>query len=111
VVVTQDDQNQANALAGELAHLFWSRRKEFGFYNETRMPSDALEATKQSISEGVYPVVISDSGDNPTAGSSGDVTIFLSLILSDPVLSKLEPSLLYQGFYDPEVVRKHSNKA
>lgn len=55
VVVTQDDQNQANALAGELAHIFWSRRKEFGFYNETRMPSDALEATKQSISEGVYP--------------------------------------------------------
>jgi len=43
---------------------------------------------------------------NPTAGSSGDVTNFLSLILSDPVLSKLDPPLLYQGFYDREVVRK-----
>ncbi|MDT3358278.1 MAG: MlrC C-terminal domain-containing protein, partial [Spirochaetota bacterium] len=55
-------------------------------------------------------VVISDSGDNPTAGSSGDVTNFLSLILSDPVLSKLDPPLLYQGFYDPQVVREALEK-
>ena len=106
VVVTQGDQAQADGLAKELAQIFWSRRKEFGFYNETRMPSDALKATRESIESGVYPVVISDSGDNPTAGSSGDVTSFLSLILSDPVLSKLDPPLLYQGFYDPEVVKE-----
>jgi len=106
VVVTQGDQAQADGLAKELAQIFWSRRKEFGFYNETRMPSDALKATRESIEQGVYPVVISDSGDNPTAGSSGDVTSFLSLILSDPVLSKLDPPLLYQGFYDPEVVKE-----
>ena len=110
VVVTQDDQPLADSLAKELASIFWSRRKEFGFYNETRMPEAALKATRESIAEGVYPVVISDSGDNPTAGSSGDVTNFLSLILSDPVLSKLDPPLLYQGFYDPEVVREAFDK-
>ena len=110
VVVTQDDQDKADLLAKELAQIFWSRRKEFGFYNETRMPADALKATRESIESGVYPVVISDSGDNPTAGSSGDVTNFLSLILSDPVLSKLDPPLLYQGFYDPQVVREAFEK-
>lgn len=110
VVVTQDNQAQADSLAQELAGIFWNRRKEFCFYNETRMPADALEATKQSIGEGVYPVVISDSGDNPTAGSSGDVTNFLSLILSDPLLSKLDPPLLYQGFYDPEVIKEAFEK-
>ena len=104
VVVTQDDQRLADSLAKELASLFWDRRGEFGFYNETRTSEDALKATRESIEQGVYPVVISDSGDNPTAGSSGDVTNFLSLILRDPVLTKLDPPLLYQGFYDPQVV-------
>ncbi|MDD4451020.1 MAG: M81 family metallopeptidase, partial [Sphaerochaeta sp.] len=110
VVVTQDDQDKADRLAKELAQIFWSRKKEFGFYNETRMPADALKATRESIESGVYPVVISDSGDNPTAGSSGDVTNFLSLILSDPVLSKLDPPLLYQGFYDPQVDKEAFEK-
>lgn len=48
--------------------------------------------------------MISDSGDNPTAGSSQDVTNFLSLILKDKALSNLTPPLVYQGFYDPQVV-------
>ncbi|MGD9927813.1 MAG: M81 family metallopeptidase [Sphaerochaeta sp.] len=104
VVVTQDDQKRADEIAKELAAIFWGRRAEFGFYNETRMPSDAIGATKDSIAEGVYPVVISDSGDNPTAGGSGDVTNFLRLVMDDPVLSTLSPPLLYQGFYDPPVV-------
>ncbi|MDT4761568.1 M81 family metallopeptidase [Sphaerochaeta sp. PS] len=104
VVTTDGDQGLADRLAREMGELFWGRRREFGFYNETRMPSDALEATRKSLEDGVFPVVISDSGDNPTAGSSQDVTTFLSLILEDKTLSSLTPPLVYQGFYDPEVV-------
>jgi len=105
VVTTDGDQALADKLSRELAEIFWARRKAFTFYNETRMPEDALEATKASLEGNVYPVVISDSGDNPTAGSSQDVTNFLSLILKDKKLSALNPPLVYQGFYDPEVVR------
>jgi len=105
VVTTDGDQALADRLSRELAEIFWARRKAFTFYNETRMPADALEATKASLEGNVYPVVISDSGDNPTAGSSQDVTNFLSLILKDRKLSALNPPLVYQGFYDPEVVR------
>lgn len=105
VVTTDGDQGLADKLSKELAETFWNKRKEFAFYNETRMPSDALEATKASLAEHVYPVVISDSGDNPTAGSSQDVTNFLALILKDKTLSSLTPPLVYQGFYDPEVVK------
>jgi len=105
VVTTDGDQALADKLSRELAEIFWARRKAFTFYNETRMPEDALEATKASLEGNVYPVVISDSGDNPTAGSSQDVTNFLSLILKDRKLSALNPPLVYQGFYDPEVVR------
>ena len=104
VVTTDGDQALADKLSKELAETFWAKRKAFAFYNETRMPEDALEATKASLTENVYPVVISDSGDNPTAGSSQDVTNFLSLILKDTKLSALNPPLVYQGFYDPEVV-------
>jgi len=105
VVTTDGDQALADKLSKELAEIFWNKRKTFAFYNETRMPDDALEATKASLEENVYPVVISDSGDNPTAGSSQDVTNFLSLILKDKTLSNLNPPLVYQGFYDPEVVK------
>jgi len=110
VVVTQDDQPMADHLAKELAQLFWDRRAEFTFYNETRMPEDALEATKESLRENIYPVVISDSGDNPTAGGSGDVTNFLHVIINDNELSQLNPPLVYQGFYDREVVREAIEK-
>jgi microcystin degradation protein MlrC len=110
VVVTEDDQQLADSLANELAHIFWDKRKEFTFYNETRMPEDALEATKESLANGIYPVVISDSGDNPTAGGSGDVTNFLHLIINDTELSSLDPPLVYQGFYDPAVVREAIEK-
>ena len=104
LVVAKDSQSSADKKAMELADTFWGRRAEFGFYNETRTPEDTLKATKESIEDGVYPVVISDSGDNPTAGSSGDVTNFLHLILKDEEFKKLNPPVAYQAFYDKDVV-------
>ncbi|NCC64253.1 MAG: microcystin degradation protein MlrC, partial [Spirochaetia bacterium] len=52
------------------------------------------------------PVVISDSGDNPTAGGSGDVTNFLALMLNNTDGVSLEPPALYQCFYDPFLVQQ-----
>lgn len=102
LVVTDGDESLAHAQATALARLFWDTRKEFTFYNDTREPLETLEAAKKSVAEGVWPVVISDSGDNPTAGSSQDVTNFLKMILADSVLSSLTPPLVYQGFSDPQ---------
>ncbi|WP_428771193.1 M81 family metallopeptidase [Treponema sp. HNW] len=104
MVVADGDRELARKKAKELAQLFWDTRSEFGFYNETRETADALKHTKLSIEEGVYPVVLSDSGDNPTAGSSQDVTNFLKEIMADSYLSSLNPPLCYQAFYDPALV-------
>lgn len=104
MVVARESQELANATAMELANEFWSRRHDFRFYNETHESPEAIEEAKKSLVDGVWPVVISDSGDNPTAGSSQDVTNFLKLILADETLSSLEPPLCYQGIYDPECV-------
>jgi microcystin degradation protein MlrC len=103
LVVAKEDQRLADATAKELGQLFWDARSSFGFYNETHESIDAIREAGNSIQEGIWPVVISDSGDNPTAGSSQDVTNFLKLILSDTRLSRLDPPLCYQGFYDPEI--------
>jgi Uncharacterized conserved protein len=109
LVVTDGDETLAKSKSRELATLFWARRKEFCFYNETAMPEEALKRARKSIEEGVYPVVISDSGDNPTAGSSQDVTNFLKLILKDDYLKNLDPPFVYQGFYDPEIAEAAKN--
>lgn len=106
LVVTDDSQESANNAALELAHEFWDTREEFAFYNETREVDDAIENTVLSIKDGVFPVVLSDSGDNPTAGSSQDVTNFLKAIIKDKRLAMLNPPLCYQAIYDPEFCAK-----
>jgi len=103
LIVTDGNQDLADKTSMELAQRFWLIRAKFGFYNETRMPEDAINETARLLKEGISPVVLSDSGDNPTAGSSQDVTNFLSLLLKDGRLCHLKPQLCYQGFYDPEV--------
>ena len=110
LVVTKGDKEYADKKAMELAEIFWNRREDFCFYNETRMPEDALKHSIDSVKDGVYPVVISDSGDNPTAGSSSDVTNFLKLILENKEICEMDPKLIYQSFYDKEVVDLFMNK-
>lgn len=103
VVVTEEDPNLAENLAMTLAQLFYSKREEFTFYNETREPLDTLDhAYKATFSQ--RPVVISDSGDNPTAGSSGDNTEFLKMCFNHDVAT-LDPPLVYQAIYDKEVLK------
>lgn len=106
LVVTDDNQEHANKAALELAHQFWNTREEFTFYNETREVDDAINHAVSSIEAGVFPVVLSDSGDNPTAGSSQDVTNFLKAIIKDKRLAILNPPLCYQAIYDPVFCEK-----
>ncbi|NCB01261.1 MAG: M81 family peptidase [Spirochaetia bacterium] len=103
LVVTDGDKNLSDELSKELAEVFWARREEFHFYNETLFPEKALEVALKKIDTHA-PVVISDSGDNPTAGSSGDVTNFLKMIINNPLVPQLYPPLIYQCFYDPSLV-------
>jgi microcystin degradation protein MlrC len=56
-----------NALS--LAQQYWDARKEFKFGVPTGTLSEIIEQAERLTS---HPVVISDSGDNPTAGGSGD---------------------------------------
>ena len=51
---------------------------------------------------GPFPIYLSDSGDNPTAGSTSDCTGFLRRIMEDPRTDELETPVVFGGIYDPE---------
>ena len=75
------DKESVSEAAMRLATLYWQHRADFRFGVPALTVDDCL---KRAMSEKVQPVLISDSGDNPTAGGVGDVTYFLSRALEFP---------------------------
>ncbi len=103
-VITDGNQELANAEAIRLADLLWSKRHAFKFHTETYHAERALDVAFDYVDRGETPLYLSDSGDNPTGGSSGDCTNFLKLLLDDPRCKKLPHHVLYGGIYDPAAV-------
>lgn len=90
------DQAAVQQAAKTLAQQFWDARRDFHFGTEAgpvdhciRMALDAVER----------PVVISDSGDNPTAGGAGDVPYVLERLLALEV-----PDAVFASIADPAAV-------
>jgi microcystin degradation protein MlrC len=104
VMVTGDDEASVSTTAEELARAFWEVRSEFEFVAPTATLEEAL--AKAFASE-ARPFVISDMGDNPTAGGAGDVTWTLHELLKRPELQSPDgPSLIYASIPGPELVEK-----
>lgn len=80
VMVTGWDKQAVSSGAERLAKLFWEARSEFKFVAPTGSLGECLDAAVKSWRE-KRPFFISDSGDNPTAGGSGDVTWGLTKLL------------------------------
>jgi microcystin degradation protein MlrC len=81
VMVTGDDQQKVTDGAEYLARSFWEVRREFDFIAPTATLKESLD---KAIASDKRPFIISDMGDNPTAGGAGDVTWTLNEILSRP---------------------------
>lgn len=81
VVVTGYDAAAVTSGAERLARLFWDRREEFHFVAPTGTLDACLDAAVKSERR-QRPFFVSDSGDNPTAGGSGDVTWGLAQVLA-----------------------------
>ncbi|MBU0928286.1 MAG: M81 family metallopeptidase [Spirochaetes bacterium] len=92
----------AQDIADGLAEAFWARRRDFVFRSEYYDSAEAMRvAYKAVLEEGQAPVFVSDSGDNPTAGSTGDSTDVLERVLETMgTVDSLPTPLLYSGFYD-----------
>lgn len=104
VMVTGDDKDKVTSTAENLAESFWEVRSEFKFIAPTASLSESLD---QAIASNKHPFIISDMGDNPTAGGAGDVTWTLKEILACPEFkSENGPSLIYASIPGPEFVKK-----
>ncbi len=104
VMVTGDNKEKVTKSAEELAEYFWKVRSEFKFIAPT---ASLKESLNKAIASNKHPFIISDMGDNPTAGGAGDVTWTLNEILKrSEFKSKNGPSLIYASIPGPELVTK-----
>lgn len=109
-VVADGDLELAQKEAIALAELMWARKDEFKFHTETYPEQKALDVAFAAVKEGKLPIYISDSGDNPTAGSSSDCTDFLKLLMADERTEGLSKPVLYGGIYDPIATKQCEGK-
>jgi microcystin degradation protein MlrC len=104
VMVTGDDREKVVSSAEYLAKSFWDVRAEFEFVAPVGKLSEILDS---AVVSDKHPFMISDMGDNPTAGGAGDVTWTLREILNrEEFKSKNGPSLIYASIPGPEFVKK-----
>jgi microcystin degradation protein MlrC len=102
VMAYGDDRQQVSNTAEDLAREFWEARNDFIFVAPTATLEESLEMALASQEK---PFVISDMGDNPTAGGAGDVTWTLQQILARPEFqSENGPELIYASIPGPELV-------
>ncbi|CAK7243275.1 MAG: hypothetical protein STHCBS139747_004792 [Sporothrix thermara] len=80
VVVTGWDSEAVAAGAERLARRFWTARADFHFVAPTGSLDECLDVAFNAT-PAQRPFFVSDSGDNPTAGGSGDVTWGLTRLL------------------------------
>jgi len=73
------DHEKITALTKDMADIFWAKRAEFTYRTQAMAPDKAIHV---AMSATAFPVIISDSADNPTAGASQDTTRFLQLMIS-----------------------------
>ena len=104
VMVTGDDKEKVKTTAEKLANSFWEVRSDFVFVAPTGTLNEILD---KAIVSDKHPFIISDMGDNPTAGGAGDVTWTLKEILDRPEFkSENGPSVIYASIPGPELVKK-----
>lgn len=103
VVVTGTDEDAILREARGLAEMYWSARTEFTF---STAAGDADWCIATGLSSQERPYLISDSGDNPTAGGAGDVTFMLERLLAHPALSSGQATAIWASVVDPSAVAR-----
>lgn len=104
VMAVGDDKAKVKATAEKLAEKFWQARHKFDFVAPTTTLENALDMAMKSEKK---PFIISDMGDNPTAGGAGDVTKTLLDVLGHKAfMSANGPTFIYASLPGPDLVEK-----
>lgn len=104
VMATGADVSAVSKGAEKLAKLFWDSHADFKFVAPTGTFDECFDT---ALASKVRPYYISDSGDNPTAGGSGDVTWTLTQILGrqEKMPHHERPSIIYASMPGPEAIQ------
>ncbi|MDS7598022.1 M81 family metallopeptidase [Agrobacterium tumefaciens] len=78
-VVTGTDRQEAQAVASEIAQAYWDARQDFRFGPVTE-PLDAILDIAENTT--TTPIILADSGDNPTGGGVGDRADVLAALIA-----------------------------
>ncbi len=86
-VVTGTDEQAIGAEALKIARRYWDARDEFRFGVPTGTADWAID---EALKLNQKAVLISDSGDNPTAGGAGDIPYMVERLIARPELASGE---------------------
>ena len=104
IMVTGDNKNAVGQAAEHLAESFWSSKDKFEFVAPVASLDESLNLALESKE---IPYIISDMGDNPTAGGAGDVTWTLNELMKRKEFKKSDgPSVIYASIPGPELTKK-----
>ncbi|MGH2410508.1 MAG: M81 family metallopeptidase, partial [Chloroflexota bacterium] len=85
-VLTGTDLAALHQGAADLARWYWDARAVFNFGSRTGSIAECVEWAREA---GTRPVILADSGDNPTAGGVGDRAVVLRHLLERGVTDAL----------------------
>ena len=78
-VVTATDKTEAEAVATELAQAYWDARSDFAFGPVTGPLDEMLDIAAKTETA---PLILAESGDNPTGGGVGDNGLVLEALIA-----------------------------
>lgn len=102
LVVGKGDAEKMQSYADALAERFRENQDRFDFSSPAY---DSETALRRALKETVYPVFVSDSGDNPTAGSTADNTEIIGILSSRLQEECRGKKILCAGIFDAEAVQ------
>ncbi len=108
VLVSGDDAPLIAREAERLAARLWDVRDDFAFVGPPGSLAEGVErALAHRAAGGARPYLISDSGDNPGAGGTGDVTWTLSRLVAMPELTQPGAPVTFVGsVFDPVAIEQ-----
>lgn len=107
VIVVGDDDIVVRREAEELAAAFWAVKDDFAFVGPTGTLEDGV---RSGLASREKPYIVSDSGDNPGAGGTGDVTWALHRLIEMPEVVEQDERVVYcASVFDAPAIEKLSH--
>ena len=101
VVVTGTDAALAASIAQDIAGHYFAARNAFAFVGPVGSFADCVD---EALCSAARPFLISDTGDNPTGGGSGDSTFAAAALLADARFRSGAATAIAASVYDPAAI-------